>query len=392
MRRRTHARRPGLLYDHLETRRLLAIRPPTIPFDGNLIITGDRQDDHVVVTREGSKIVVTDRAPGGFVLTEPRFLFDRSRVSTVVFEGNDGDDFFDNDSGIPTRAYGGDDNDTLYGTSADDELHGNDGNDELHGSGGNDSLYGGADNDALFGGSGNDGLYGGGSTSPDTLTGGTGADRLLVQSTDRILDEASEDAKITFVNGPKRTRKIAGKDVTFQKGSWLNDEIELIDAALATLHARTRNTGLLETATGQSYVFTRLGKASATYSGFNDGGGKISFAARTFQRGDDWTKGTVWHELGHSWQDTRAGSYWSDWIKLSTWKKGTAASRGRKLSTDKAWTYKSTATFHRDYARTNPNEDWATTWEIALVPGSASGSPIRSKIELINRFLDSLRT
>ena len=66
--------------------------------------------------------------------------------------------------------------DTITGGSGDDKLIGGKGNDRLHGKGGNDAIDGGVGNDMISGGTGNNILQGG--KGNDTLNGGRGNDEL----------------------------------------------------------------------------------------------------------------------------------------------------------------------------------------------------------------------
>jgi Ca2+-binding RTX toxin-like protein len=134
-------------------------------------------------------------------------------VTGIAFNGNEGDDFFRNDSSLDSQADGGSGNDHLVGGSCkdvlvgdigDDNLEGRDGNDilcdalfirgnddgqgndTLSGGAGNDNLWGGIGNDWLFGGDGRDALHGGqdndvlsGDAGPDYLYGESGADILF---------------------------------------------------------------------------------------------------------------------------------------------------------------------------------------------------------------------
>ena len=60
--------------------------------------------------------------------TSPR---GRSRVKLITFRGHSGNDIFENQTGIPSIAYGGGGNDILKGGSSWNRLYGESGNDEL---------------------------------------------------------------------------------------------------------------------------------------------------------------------------------------------------------------------------------------------------------------------
>ncbi len=96
----------------------------------------------------------------------------RGQVSKIEFDGHQGNDYFRNDTSIPTYALGGQGNDTLIGGSGNDQLFGRKDNDVLIGRGGEDSLFGEDGNDYLDGGA--DGIV-------DHLYGGPGADTFVAE-------------------------------------------------------------------------------------------------------------------------------------------------------------------------------------------------------------------
>ena len=128
-------------------------------------------------------------------------------VTQIVFNGNEGDDFFRNDTALASDADGSWGDDHLIGGSGDDILHGFHGDDYLEGRGGNDFLIGAADvgdphadgSDTLLGGAGDDILYcepGGSLYDPspaasedgaDWLFGGDGNDSLFGGHGDDVL-------------------------------------------------------------------------------------------------------------------------------------------------------------------------------------------------------------
>ena len=168
-------------------------------------------------------------------------------VTGIVFNGNEGDDLFRNDTSLDSQADGGSGNDHLVGGSGNDVLIGFDGDDVLEGRDGtdtlgirlfirgndigqgNDTLSGGAGNDYIFGGIGNDWLFGGdgrdilfggqdndvlsGDAGPDTLNGESGADILFGGSEnddlsggrdeqiDRLYGGAGTDHFIIYASG-----------------------------------------------------------------------------------------------------------------------------------------------------------------------------------------------
>lgn len=149
--------RRNLELEVLEDRQLLATQATLGA--GILHITGTRFADTAVVTRQGDCIQVQSSTQGDRSPRTQRWM--ASQVTSILFEGSDGNDTFTNDTSVRSTAYGGAGNDTLTGGSAADQLCGDDGNDRLLGRGGDDTLYGGRGKDYLYGGAGSNALYGG---------------------------------------------------------------------------------------------------------------------------------------------------------------------------------------------------------------------------------------
>jgi Ca2+-binding RTX toxin-like protein len=159
----------GCDYVNLERRQLLA----NVVFnDGILSINGTTGVDTATLTLVSNGSAVRVNASGAATQD-----FTRSQVREVVFIGLGGDDFFNNQTDVPSRAFGQNGNDTLLGGSGQDTLVGGAGSDELRGNGGNDIIRGsngGSQPDLIFGGDGNDRLFGG--TGTNTINGGDGND------------------------------------------------------------------------------------------------------------------------------------------------------------------------------------------------------------------------
>lgn len=138
--------------ESLETREV----PAASISSGVLVINGTSANDSVVVNPVGSALVkVTFNGQNQY--------FARSAITAnkVVFNGGDGNDYFNNNlASLRVVAYGGNGNDTMYGDNNSDVLFGEAGDDKLYGWGGNDFLYGGTGNDKLYGGAGYDYLFG----------------------------------------------------------------------------------------------------------------------------------------------------------------------------------------------------------------------------------------
>jgi hypothetical protein len=283
--------------------------------------------------------------------------------------------------------YGGDGSDSLFGGSGHDTLYGEAGNDSLDGEEDNDALYGGQGPDLLFGGSGNDGLFGGIGWT-DILTGGGGANRFLqFASEDTLVDHVDGvDARLGFTN--------AG-------GTWTDREIVQADSGLAFLHTRTNNTQLLILQSGDELTFRRVASLGANVLADNNSSGLIRVADWCFTSGFPVAE-TIVHEIGHNWETERGTEAWQQWQNLSGWQPhdngggSTFPPSGYLLSADKQWDYLTSAdnTFHRNYGKTNPLEDWSTMWEayFRFRMGSLSAADttrLQTKLDLIEQFMAS---
>jgi Ca2+-binding RTX toxin-like protein len=190
--RRTRSTKRVLQVEGLESR----LVPTVTLYNGTVYIEGTNGDDAVNIDHYfvgDGFYVVSDAAHGThYGVSEngssPVF-FPTSWVyrRNVVFNGYDGDDYFDNLTNLWALANGMNGNDTLRGGHySDDILVGGSGADDLDGRGGHDSLYGGDGDDLLWGqdgrdllhgGDGNDTVYGHGGS--DTVYGGSGNDSLF---------------------------------------------------------------------------------------------------------------------------------------------------------------------------------------------------------------------
>jgi Ca2+-binding RTX toxin-like protein len=278
--------------------------------------------------------------------------------------GGDGDDLLK----------GGDDEDELYGGGDDDVLMGYDGDDVLDGGDGHDNLYGHDGDDELLGGAGRDALFAG--YGWDDVTGGADPDRFLTFDPDGdglnpfagdhdfMLDfDDDADALIRFVNTEK---------------NWSYSEIEDMDRSFAALHhnSLTQDTRMLRTPDGDWFTFGRVvsltevpdGYPPGSYAGVNTGGGNILIADKAFTLGEDGTLDLIVHEIGHSWQ----GLTDDDLLDISGWTdnppEGWPFSH---IAAQGGWYYLFSAydSFIDDYARTNPWEDFATTFAYLFTIG-----------------------
>jgi Ca2+-binding RTX toxin-like protein len=278
---------------------------------------------------------------------------------------------------------GGDGNDLLYGEAGNDRVHADAGNDFLSGGLGGDDLYGGAGNDDVEGGSGNDGLFGG--AGKDTLAGGTGIDRFLKWvasgNATTLADAQSNESVTTFKDTTTVvTDPVGDLTLRYQPASWAEAEIEQVDAGLGFMHDQTGNARLLKRSNGGNMTFLRYGAyipydatdgqndatdmranaAGPSYVGFNTGDGRVYMNDGTFTSDLAVARTTV-HELAHNWQT--ANGKFGEWKALSGWVQTSTPNADQTLSKDGHWVYTSTAEFARDYGRTNPYEDFATSFE-----------------------------
>ena len=282
---------------------------------------------------------------------------------------------------------------TLQGGGGNDSLHGTSKADVLIGGSGDDTLYGGPGNDKLEGGNVNDGLFGG--KHADFLRGGAGADRFLWQKGDTIFDNNPEDARISFVNSPGDTKNFAGNKFVYDAGAWSDEEIEIVDGALAVLHERSGNTTLLETKVGDEIIFERIGDCGCNYAGWNTGA-KIQFADNSFDDGDEWVHQAVFHEIGHNWDDENPE--WGKFKQLSGWTQADKSGDANyQQSNDGSWYFKKGSNFARKYGKENPLEDFATAFASYFMDyageeydGDAGTSPMPAKLQFIDAFLDGL--
>ena len=322
-------------------------------------------------------------------------------------DGGVGNDDLDGEAGND-QLMGRAGHDWLFGGTGNDTLRGGTGHDELHGEGGNDRLYGGSGNDELRGGSGNDGLFGG--RGRDHLVGSQGADRFLLQNeqldtTDRI---SRSDAVIHFENS--QSGRVG--EFVFTAGNWTDAEIETVDEAFDVLHHRTGNTNLLKDSDGDSLLFQRIGQCGCNVAGFNSegwfGGPTIAMADGSFDRSKAWTHQVVFHEIGHNWENENPN--WTEWKDLSGWERSIPMwnwlvdTNVKQRSTDEGWWHRRNARFARDYGKTNPREDFATTFALHFMTEAGEGylgatngmsnaalsNHISTKINFMERFVDSL--
>lgn len=396
-----------LSLESMEERRLMAADAYLAVIDGvdTLVVDGTNSRDVVRFEDAGFNLIrvsVKDQwgklqrndANQEVLRTFNRNDFERIKVNAL----GGADDVF-NTTNVPMTADGGSGNDYLSGGSGadhllggwgEDKLLGNNGDDLLEGGGNTDWLYGGNHNDTLYGDDGDDWLYGQGHN--DGLFGGNGRDRMYAGSgfdrvlrdegvSDYVYNTSADDAIIWFKSGSQTSRTNEdGVFQTFNGKSWGQSEIKAVDEALALLQETTGNTRLLKDYTGSAVTFFRVGTPNTGNSaeGWSNHMGQITITDSAFDPDMPLTQ-TVVHEIGHNWDweaanntidDFRALSGWTDNnILTSTWIRG----GGRSITinpnlntgrdTTDTWWYDPAATnFVREYGRTDPYEDFATSF------------------------------
>ena len=319
---------------------------------------------------------------------------------TDSLDGGAGDDSLEGGTGDDT-ILGGTGADTLRGGTGNDWLQGGSGDDRLYGDGGRDRLYGGSGNDYMAGGDGDDGLYGG--TGTNSYYGEAGDDRFLIMSGETGLrDSVSADATITFVNLPATSITLNGFGTcTFAAGTWSESEITTIDVALGNLHSHTNNTKLLETATGGGVTYQRAGDqltGSGIIGGWNSGSGMIAFTTSGLSS-ENRTCTTVYHEMGHNWDETSENGYATAFRALSGWVEKTSSPGADYAAAGNGsdWWYNTTLSgFARSYGKWNPAEDYATTWEtyfMDIYHGTTMGNTkIQAKYDNLDLLFKELHT
>ncbi|MEE2737404.1 MAG: calcium-binding protein [Planctomycetota bacterium] len=299
--------------------------------------------------------------------------------------GMQGDDILYGDSG----------NDLMKGGPGSDILKGEQGDDLLQGQGGNDQLLGGDDTDTLSGGSGNDAVYGG--QGSNVLNGGAGEDRYLWRVDDNLESyNSNEDVRIKFTDSPDGTSiYYGGTTYTYTPAAWADDEVLIIDQAFSVLQERTGNNTLLHRENGNEITYQRIGSCGCGYVGWNSGSVQ-KFANGTFGGSDAWVHQVVYHEIGHNWDGENVN--WSQWKDLSGWTTTDMSSNSDySVSNNGNWYYLNSASFARSYGKTNPYEDWATSFAAYFMDytdenysGAPGPSAISDKLEFVDSFLDSI--
>ncbi len=212
-----HSLRPTV--ETLEPRRLLALTSVSLDStSGQLSVVGSSDDDMVFVYQPSADVLRV--ATRGVELQDP-LDFDARQVTSIFFDGRDGDDRFVNITSLTAEAVGGAGNDFFAGGSGNDVFRGGPGNDTAYGLGGHDVLEGHDGEDQMFGGLGDDTLSGDegdadtldGGGGNDTLEGGSGNDHVIGgRGDDTLLGAVGDDL---LIGGDGRDGIYGGSDEYF---------------------------------------------------------------------------------------------------------------------------------------------------------------------------------
>ena len=216
--RRRNTEKPGLNFESLESKKLLA----GISYDTNtgiVTIDGSSKADYVQIQQSAPQEI---SVVFSYVETKS---FSAASVSEIVFNGRDGNDWFKNDTATSTRAYGQNGDDTLVGGAGVDRLRGGAGVDRLVGQAGKDFVNGDVGDDRIFGGSGDDKLLGG--SGNDFVSGQDGSDTVIGNDGDDVLNGGEGNDVIDGSYGNDSISGDAGDDVL--NGSAGDDEISGLD-------------------------------------------------------------------------------------------------------------------------------------------------------------------
>lgn len=404
-----YQKRRRSVLEPLEDRRLLAVRItevpvnfPGIPATEKLVLeefqlNGAPVRDEEIDVSLGSdgKLLVRDLVDN----TQSFDLGFPSDYLWIEFHGGSGNDYFNNNTVVPSFIYGNAGDDRLIGSNSFDVIEGGDGNDELIGNEGNDKLWGGNGVDFLVGGHGYDILFGG-TDQPtngevDTLHGGASgdfnayeADRILLHQpftivenapmpVDIVTDQTPEDAVIRFTDTANGLQEF---DVTWAPNNWTDEEIERMEAIFADLYSATGDNDLLKWNQTLDLEFIRHGEPneSSDTAGWNyRNSGRMVIPKDSF---DDskWFEQIIVHEIGHNWDAPNENPFADEFTAISGWETSvsTATStysqwknpfiadephiEANRFDDEFPWYFDQDATFIREYGATGPREDFAT--------------------------------
>jgi hypothetical protein len=196
-----------------------------------------------------------------------------------------------------------------------------------------------------------------------------------------------QDAEVLFEDsGARGFDTFLGKS-KYNAGRWSHTDIEAVDQALKDLHQATGNDQLLERSNNGRIAFVRVGSHSSgpSLNGVNND-------EKIFITDTGLSASTVFHEIGHFWDEPGEVRSNSDFRAVSDWRR--SASPGYRVSGDGDWFFRNDASFASNYGRSNPMEDFATTFAAYFLdttgrsPGSDDGIP--QKAAYMRRFVAEL--
>ena len=173
---------------------------------GEVVVSGSSGADVARVSQVNNTVTVTLEG------VDTR-SFAASDIDSVVFIGQAGDDFFENQTAIFANAIGQGGNDTLIGGSGADRLVGNTGDDTIEGNGGDDVIVAGNGDDVVDAGTGNDRVLG--VRGFNTIEAGTGDDLVFGGEDVDIISVISGNNTLVGFSGNDTIRGGSGEDLIF---------------------------------------------------------------------------------------------------------------------------------------------------------------------------------
>ncbi len=319
-------------------------------------------------------------------------------------DGGEGSDWVYGENGNDVID-GGVGNDYLFGGNDDDQIDGMAGNDFVSGNNGNDSLHGWTGNDRILGGNGNDAINGG--TGFDRSWSGAGEDRSLVVigEGDIIYDQSSIDVQIDFRNTVEPLDVTLGSnfgEATATPAAWVDSELFQVDSALQLVFNATGNNALLHGPENSNLLFTRYSNVVGENSDLVNVGGWNSSSRNEIVildlvATDSSIVDTVIHEIAHNFDQQSENPFIDDFRDAATWRirRWYHSKNGYTQAEDAAWDnwYYQTSTadtFAREYGKTNPLEDFATSMTAKIMTDNgrnyAGENPDQVSQRMADRF------
>lgn len=188
-----------LSLETMETRLVPASLAPGLFINnqGMLSFNGGVNDENKIWVQEyGKGIIGVAGTLGGLKVRQE---FAPGKVKSLNFIGGNKDDYFRNDTRLPSTAMGYAGADTFSGGSSVDSFYGGNGKDSISGGAGNDYLDGGDQDDGVFGGDGKDWCIGG--KGKDGIFGGANNDILIGGTFDRNTRRYAHDGERDSLEG-----------------------------------------------------------------------------------------------------------------------------------------------------------------------------------------------